>query len=1322
MSTTTKKHDVPYSREDLEVLHYYWQDAGGAQMGPSPVEELRAAWKSKNLHENCYVYGDGFYDWVPVGDIPELKKLVAPPPPPPGGAAKKKQPAPPAAASEAKKQAKKKSRKAPLERQASTSKTLNFRKSGWTKRVTCDMVPYYANLSTGELTWNMPESLRSSQDRSKHSEGWVWVPDEEHGWVAAQQQQQGSQYRLESGEVVKAKRCLALNYASLARLQEDLVLLDSLDEGLILHNLKERYNRDQIYTAVGGILIAINPFQRLPLYTTELIDAYDKAGNKVMAPHPYKLADAAHKALLEDLGDQSILVSGESGSGKTETTKQALSFLAEVAGSTNNIEQRVLSANPILESFGNAKTVRNDNSSRFGRFTAVQFDNQLKIAGASISNYLLEKSRVKGQSEGERNYHVFYELCAGLSCSSNNNKGDVVVVGPAASYNYLQISPVPFDDAADLADLGEAMDALNLPRSEILRVVAAVLKVGQLEFEPLGGMSDGSKVVKGALVEECREELGADGETLARGLTRRTMAIRGETTSVQLRVSQSLENRDALAKFLYDKLFDYLVGTVNRALEAAFTKSIKASIGILDIFGFEIFAINSFEQLCINFTNEKLQQLFNEHTFKTEEAVYRAEGVKFPPIEFVDNQPVCDLIEKRGGIFTLLDDTVKGPGKAETKDAKFSQTIDTALKGNAFYVGANEHRGVRGIVFSVKHYAGTVCYSCDGFVEKNADTLYPDLYAAMSESTNELIASMFPGASTKATLGAAFRKQLASLMETLRSTEPHYVRCVKPNQSKAPRRFEGRAVLEQLTCAGVFEAVKIRKQGYPFRFAYERFVARYKTIMSTNSGWIPFESRNNVRDQAEEIIAQSRQAFPQLERGRTMLLFRADEYRVLELCRALAVDRVSAKIQAKARGRLTRRYLAKVQTVRPALRRALESKDLNTLEAALVKTDEALGVFAHFEVAVPIAEWAAAKEMVALLKEAIRLAQMLEAASEPSDEDLAAVGCDEAPHLEALLRTLSVDCGEIAQKMPVEPSFDQWYEYASQRFANAREARLAPRFDQVMRELEREPMAELYAEAKRLGYETSHLSEIVKLVEMTEEDLLKRQYQRAHETGQADRARLKEIALKEHYLDQYASMFVFERCALLRGQSDYNSAAKIVTLHKSEKKETMLQYSKHKILTSLTRLDNKTSRDALKVYRSIMGYMGEKRTYASSDLCVEVVSAGLMRADLRPEIYCQLMKQLSGNPSPDSSSKGWTLMMMCLLVFPPEAELENYLHIFIRKNAPVHMRAPLSTAAHEISYNQNLLTEVPSIQKLEEMVDRALGRSAALRRKDSNNR
>ena len=1066
------------------------------------------------------------------------------------------------------------------------------------KKLTCDLVPYYFNRATGEVTWNTPDELRSSADRGDGAT-WAWLPDAAEGWVACRSLGGGA-YETAEGAARTLKRnekALPLDKPSLSRVHGDLVLLDSLDEGLMLHNLRVRFLRDEIYTGVGDIVVALNPFKRLPLYGSEVIDAYNRAGNKPMPAHPYKLAKAAVGALVEDATrNQSILVSGESGAGKTEATKQCLSFLAEVAGSSGDIEQRVLGANPILEAFGNAKTTRNDNSSRFGRFSELQLDARLRIAGAKVTNYLLEKSRVKGQSDDERNYHAFYQLCAAPVGARDYGVGD------AGSYGYLRkcLEVRGIDDGADYDDVADATASLGFDdaqRSTVWGLVAGILKLGQVGFAALDGMSDGSAVDGGsaAVLAEVAAHLGVDGAQLGDALTHRTLSIRGQDDmAVPLREAQALENRDALSKYAYDHLFDWLVGRVNAALRAA-DADVACFIGILDIFGFEIFTLNSFEQLCINFTNEKLQQLFNEHTFKTEAATYEREGVPFPPIDFVDNQPICDLIEKRGGILTLLDDTVKGPGKPEQKDAKFSQNLDQACRANAFFVPANDHRGVRGAVFSVKHYAGTVCYSCDGFVEKNADTLYKDLYDCLSASGNGLIAAMFPPlpkeVTKRATLGGAFRKQLSALMETLRSTDPHYIRCVKPNQPKRARLFEGAAVLEQLRCAGVFEATAIRKQGYPFRFEYARFVVRYKSIMSTGAGWVPFASTDD-RQRCEEILAATKQKFPGLQRGKTMLLFRADEYRVLELCRALAADRVSAKIQAKARGALTRRYVEKVKVVRPTLRRALEAGDLESLEAALRATDEALGVFAQFEVSVPIAEWAACKEKVLIIKEAARLALLLEHACEPDDETL----LEDDAALSALMRVLDVDCAELAAKGPcVEPTFDQWHTYATQRFHERREAKLGPKFATVLQTLERDDMAELYASAKQFGYEHAGLAEIESLLGASEEQLLKRQYARAHQNGDAGRAMGKEIALKELYLDNYAALFTFEKFALLRDPDEYAAAGGFLAGHRKEKADTMLTYSTHKLLTSLTALDPKLKKDALRANRNIMGFMGEKQ-------------------------------------------------------------------------------------------------------------------------------
>ncbi|KAH8096570.1 hypothetical protein JL720_3949 [Aureococcus anophagefferens] len=800
----------------------------------------------------------------------------------------------------------------------------------------------------------------------------------------------------------------------------------------MLHNLRVRFLRDEIYTGVGDIVVALNPFKRLPLYGSEVIDAYNRAGNKPMPAHPYKLAKAAVGALVEDATrNQSILVSGESGAGKTEATKQCLSFLAEVAGSSGDIEQRCL--------------------------------------------------EVRG-----------------------------------------------IDDGADFDDVADATASLGFDdaqRSTVWGLVAGILKLGQVGFAALGGMSDGSAVDGGsaAVLAEVAAHLGVDGAVLGDALTHRTLSIRGQDDmAVPLREAQALENRDALSKYAYDHLFDWLVGRVNAALRAA-DAGVACFIGILDIFGFEIFTLNSFEQL---------HQLHERSSSSS--------STSTPHLRFD---------RKARGILTLLDDTVKGPGKPEQKDAKFSQNLDQACRANA----------------------------CDGFVEKNADTLYKDLYDCLSASGNGLIAAMFPPlpkeVTKRATLGGAFRKQLSALMETLRSTDPHYIRCVKPNQPKRARLFEGAAVLEQLRCAGVFEATAIRKQGYPFRFEYARFVVRYKSIMSTGAGWVPFASTDD-RQRCEEILAATKQKFPGLQRGKTMLLFRADEYRVLELCRALAADRVSAKIQAKARGALTRRYVEKVKVVRPTLRRALAAGDLESLEAALRATDEALGVFAQFEVSVPIAEWAACKEKVLIIKEAARLALLLEHACEPDDETL----LEDDAALSALMRVLDVDCAELAAKGPcVEPTFDQWHTYATQRFHERREAKLGPKFATVLQTLERDDMAELYASAKQFGYEHAGLAEIESLLGVR---ATKRQYARAHQNGDAGRAMGKEIALKELYLDNYAALFTFEKFALLRDPDEYAAAGGFLAGHRKEKADTMLTYSTHKLLTSLTALDPKLKRRA----------------------------------------------------------------------------------------------------------------------------------------------
>jgi ABC-type oligopeptide transport system ATPase subunit len=1002
-----------------------------------------------------------------------------------------------------------------------------------------------------------------------------------------------------------------------------------------------------------------------------------------MPPHPFDVADSAYKTLLDVNRNQSILVSGESGAGKTEVTKQCLMFLAEVAGSKANIEQRVLSVNPILEAFGNAKTLRNDNSSRFGRFSEIILDQDKRIAGAQIHCYLLEKSRVSYQQSGERNYHIFYQLCRS-SLAAYYGLGGPDYYGYLAHSGSCDIKGV--DDAKDFDEVCRSMDSLGFTAEEkhsIFSIISGIIQLGNITFSAAlfkghdGGTADGSTIDDVNAANAVAVQLGCDPLTLQNALTHRTLDIMGQAPiTVPLRTDQAIENRDAVAKYVYEKVFHWLVAKINQSLAPSGQKT--NFIGILDIFGFEIFKQNSFEQLCINFCNEKLQQLFNEDTFKNEETVYKRECVAFPPIVFIDNQPVVDLIEMRGGIFTVLDDVVKAPGKPESKDAKFGTTLDANFKANPVFVASSQHRGISYTAFSINHYAGTVMYDVDKFVEKNKDSLFSDLYDMMAKSDDPLIKCQFAAPQgARRTLASEFKSQLSDLMKELRATESHFIRCIKANSEKKPRVFDGASCLEQLKCAGVFEAVAIRKNGYPFRYSFQRFVERYKCIMATDAGWMPFQSRE-FRDQCREIIATSRQSFPNMQWGSTMLFFRADEYKVLELCRALATDRTSSKIQAMARGRLTRRYVKLVQACRPRLRAACASRDAAQLEAALEHVNAQLGAFAVFSISVPVAEWANAKELLGVIREAIRL--------EPEMHMWLYSDLEQDNNFEMLFKVYK-SARLIAPKHP-NSNFDELYKMVCDQVNGWRDYRLKGRFDDVMRSLERDEMGSLYAECNRLEFEDQRLAEIEKLMGLGAEALIKMQYKRALETGQAQRVIMKEIELRELCLEHFHDNFLFENCSLLRDPVEY-AAAKLVSFHRDELQQGFYVHSVHALRTSMTRLqDSDMVKDALVCFRFILGYCGDKpSTYPESN-AVKVLQLGIDGNDqMRAEIFAQLMKQCNQNPNPESLDKAWELAMLCLLHFAPGETIENFVQVFIRDNCPGRVKDAMVKQCHQSVYS-----------------------------------
>ena len=577
-------------------------------------------------------------------------------------------------------------------------------------------------------------------------ERWVWAPDETRAWVAAKVTSEGDKLigNTINGQsiTVDAISCQPAHTSSITGNFDNLVQLEEFSEGAIIHQLERRYERNSIYTSIGSILISINPFKLLDIYSSSVLSRYknrDLSGSQ--APHAFGTASNAYWGLILDGENQSVVISGESGAGKTEATKLILQYLSDVAGSSDGVEQEIMQSNPILEAFGNSKTLRNNNSSRFGKWMEIRFQNS-KIKAAKITNYLLEKSRVVYQSKGERNYHIFYQLCAG---ADQKVRSDFNVLDPS-SFAYLNKSECMtisgVNDFDDFQDTCRALSSLEFTDEELYnlwRLVSGVLYLGNVDFDTDG---DGSKVQDSALMEHISYIFQIDSTIFDEALRFRAVTIRNEVQKIKQNRLQAQTARDSVAKTVYGAIFDWLIMKINTYLNRV---DGGQTIGVLDIFGFEVFEHNSFEQFCINYANEKLQQHFNHFIFKMEQQEYKNENIKFDSIAFVDNQQCLDLIEMNPGILAMLDEEVvlpKGGDKSlvDKYHAKFAE------KGKSHPCYVNNRKAPE--VFVIKHYAGDVAYEIIGFVDKNRDDIYESLQNALLSSKNDLLKLLFDDSSS----------------------------------------------------------------------------------------------------------------------------------------------------------------------------------------------------------------------------------------------------------------------------------------------------------------------------------------------------------------------------------------------------------------------------------------------------------------------------------------------------------------------------------------------------------------------------------------------
>ena len=651
-----------------------------------------------------------------------------------------------------------------------------------------------------------------------------------------------------------------------------------LNEATLLNNIKQRYQRDKIYTYVANILVAINPYSDIrDLYSSKTIKLYQGKSLGTMPPHIFAIADKSFRDMKVLRQSQSIIVSGESGAGKTESTKYILKYLCDNFGrSAGSLEEKILNANPILESFGNAKTTRNNNSSRFGKFIEIHFDSQCRVVGGYISHYLLERARVISQSSEERNYHIFYQLCAGApkdmfaklhldapdkfryiskGCTQYFGGGNSKLSPDRQSATQQKkgfLKDPIIDDARDFQTLDMDLGKLGMTeedRFSVYTTIATVLHLGNVEFEEdPDDNRGGSRVTEKSerSLQITAKLMGLDPDELRRAMTARVMqaakgGFKGTVIMVPLKVHEASNARDALAKSIYSRLFDYIVMRINKSIP--FEKS-SYYIGVLDIAGFEYFTVNSFEQFCINYCNEKLQQFFNQRILKDEQELYEKEGLGVKNVSFVDNQDCIDLVEaKSNGIFSLLDEESKLP---KPSPQHFTSAVHNN-NGSHFRLALprksklREHREIRDDDgFLIRHFAGAVCYTTSQFIEKNNDALHASLEALAQECKHTFMQKLFlngevsnamKGKLTFISVGNKFKMQLAELMEKLHSTGTSFIRCIKPNVKMIAHSFEGGSILSQLQCAGMTSVLELMQQGFPSRTAFSELYNMYKKFL-----------------------------------------------------------------------------------------------------------------------------------------------------------------------------------------------------------------------------------------------------------------------------------------------------------------------------------------------------------------------------------------------------------------------------------------------------------------------------------------------------------
>ncbi|XP_069962508.1 myosin heavy chain, muscle isoform X19 [Bactrocera oleae] len=876
------------------------------------------------------------------------------------------------------------------------------------------------------------EQRRIDQSKPYDSKKNCWVPDEKEGYLLGE-------IKATKGDIVsvglpggetkdfKKDQLQQVNPPKYEK-AEDMSNLTYLNDASVLHNLRQRYYNKLIYTYSGLFCVAINPYKRYPVYTNRCAKMYRGKRRNEVPPHIFAISDGAYVDMLTNHVNQSMLITGESGAGKTENTKKVIAYFATVGASTKkdesqknkgSLEDQVVQTNPVLEAFGNAKTVRNDNSSRFGKFIRIHFGPSGKLAGADIETYLLEKARVISQQSLERSYHIFYQIMSG----SVPGVKDVCFLSDNI-YDYFNVSQgkvtVPnMDDGEEFQLADQAFDILGFTAQEkqdVYKITAAVMHMGGMKFKQRGreeqaeqdGEEEGGRVAK---------LFGCDTAELYKNLLKPRIKVGNEFVTQGRNVQQVTNSIGALCKGVFDRLFKWLVKKCNETLDTQQKR--QHFIGVLDIAGFEIFDYNGFEQLCINFTNEKLQQFFNHHMFVLEQEEYKREGIDWAFIDFGMDLLACiEMIEKPMGILSILEEESMFP---KATDQTFAEKlVNTHLgKSAPFQKPKPPKPGQQAAHFAIGHYAGVVAYNITGWLEKNKDPLNDTVVDQFKKSQNKLLIEIFAdhagqsggaeqskgGRGKKgggfATVSSAYKEQLNSLMTTLRSTQPHFVRCIIPNEMKQPGLVDAHLVMHQLTCNGVLEGIRICRKGFPNRMVYSDFKQRYQIL---NPRGIKEVSDDN---KASKILIESTGLDEDLYRlGHTKVFFRAGVLGQMEEFRDERLGKIMSWMQGWARGYLARRNFKKLQEQRLALKVVQR----NLRKYLQLRTWPWYKLWQKIK---PLLNVSRVEDEIARLEEKAKKAEELHAAEVKVRKELEALNAKLLAEKTALLDSLSGEKGQL---------------------------------------------------------------------------------------------------------------------------------------------------------------------------------------------------------------------------------------------------------------------------------------------------------------------